>query len=211
MLVLALLFACTFLIANVTGFLNIETIELLLLNAQSISPWYMACIVIALLFADLFIAVPTLTITVLSGFFLGSIIGFLASIIGMYLAGLGGYLLSSLYGKRFMIFVIKSRSDRLSLKESFSSHGFMMILLSRAAPILPEVTACMAGLTKMSMFKFLLAWSISSVPYAFIASYAGSISSIENPMPAIITAIGLTLFFWIGWFIFKKHPLKSLG
>src|SRR5699024_139001 len=74
---------------------------------------------------------------------------------------------------------------------------------SRAVPIFPEVSACLAGITKMQLLRFLLAWSLSSVPYAVIASYAGSISSIGNPMPAIYTAILLSGTLWIGWFFFR--------
>jgi hypothetical protein len=33
---------------------------------------------------------------------------------------------------------------------------------------------------------------------------AGSISKLENPMPAIYAALGVTLFFWLIWFIFIK-------
>ncbi|EPJ47894.1 MAG: hypothetical protein OFPI_31490 [Osedax symbiont Rs2] len=79
-----------------------------------------------------------------------------------------------------------------------------MILFSRAMPILPEVTACLSGITKMPFVKFLLAWTASSVPYALIATYAGSISSLENPKPAIIAAITLTLIMWSAWFIFQR-------
>jgi len=85
-----------------------------------------------------------------------------------------------------------------------------MILLSRAMPILPEVTACLAGMTKMKFSKFILAWLISTIPYVLIISYAGSASSIENPKPAIYTAIGISVTLWSGWYLFinakrKKH------
>jgi len=49
----------------------------------------------------------------------------------------------------------------------------------------------------MPFSKFLVTWSISSVPYVLIASYAGSISSINNPKPAIYTTIGLSALLWV--------------
>ncbi len=82
-----------------------------------------------------------------------------------------------------------------------------MIILSRA--ILPEVTACLSGMTHMSFGKFLIAWLISSMPYVIIISYAGSISSIDDPMPAIFTAIGITTLLWASWYIPHRVHIKK--
>ncbi len=204
MIILALIFASTFIIARFTGILTIEKIEAWLTAAKSLSPVYVVAIVILLLFADLFIAVPTLTISILSGFFLGQFTGSLAAITGMMLAGIIGYIISFIYGDRLITALIKDKHQRHEARETFQKHGIIMILLSRAVPILPEVTACMAGATGMPFITFILSWSASTIPYAMIAAYAGSISTLENPKPAIFTAIGLTAFFWIGWFIFRS-------
>lgn len=211
MLTLALVFASTFVVVKLTGALSVEKIELLLMHAQTVSPWYIALTVIGLLFVDLFVAVPTLTIMILSGFFLGPILGFIASISGLFMSGLGGYSLSTLYGEKLSSVLIKDALQRAEAKAAFQRHGFVTILLSRALPILPEVSACMAGLTGMPFFRFLLAWSISVIPYAFIAAYAGSISSLENPKPAIFTAIALTTFFWACWFLFQRYQKRSVN
>jgi uncharacterized membrane protein YdjX (TVP38/TMEM64 family) len=85
---------------------------------------------------------------------------------------------------------------------------FLMIIMSRASPILPEVSACMAGITGMKFRRFLLAWTINSVPFALIAAYSGSVSSISNPRPAIYAAISIYAVLWIGWWILKKYKIK---
>ncbi len=204
MLTLAAVFATTFLLAKMTGILTYEKIEALLAAAGSVSPWYISLAIVALLFADLFIAVPTLTIIILAGYFLGPILGANVALIGLFSAGIGGYLLSQTYGEKLVILIIKDSNQRRDAYETFRENGFVTILLSRALPILPEVSACMAGLTRMPFAKFLSAWLISTIPYAFIAAYAGSISSLENPKPAILTAIGLSGFFWLCWFFFQR-------
>jgi len=56
----------------------------------------------------------------------------------------------------------------------------------------------------MPLTKFATAWAASSIPYVLIASYAGSISTLDNPKPAIFTAIGLSLFFWTAWYVFRR-------
>lgn len=79
-----------------------------------------------------------------------------------------------------------------------------MIMLSRAVPIVPEVTACMAGVTRMPIARYFLFFFLSTVPYVVIAAYAGSISSIESPQPAIFAALFLYAVLWVGWFIFRR-------
>lgn len=47
--------------------------------------------------------------------------------------------------------------------KAFQKYGFVMILMSRAAPILPEVSACLAGMTRMRIRTFFVAWSINTI------------------------------------------------
>lgn len=203
-LIIAGMFAATFLIVKFTGLLTIEQIEAWLVAAQSLSPVYVGSIVALLLFADLFVAVPTLTVTILAGFFLGHVYGVSAALSGLMLAGISGYSLSRYFGERILSFLIRDPARIKEVKTAFNRHGVMMILLSRAMPILPEVTACLAGMTHMRFYKFLLAWSVSSVPYALIAAYAGSISTVDNPTPGILTAIGISSVLWLMWFVYHR-------
>jgi len=207
--IIASLFALTFILVKTTGILTVEQIKMWLLQAKELSPFYMGGLVVLLLFADLFIAIPTLTVITLSGYFLGFQYGAIASLMGLMLAGISGYGLSHVLGEKILGFLLKKEEARQEMKSTFRQHGFIMILLSRATPILPEVTACLAGMTKMRFPKFILAWSISTIPYVLIISYAGSISSIENPKPAIYTAIGISVTLWTGWYLFNRKHKKN--
>ncbi|MGH1427179.1 MAG: TVP38/TMEM64 family protein [Arenicella sp.] len=209
MAILALCFASTFLVLNATGLLTIDRITHWLELAQQSSPILLGSIVAFLLFADLFVAMPTLTIMILSGFFLGPAIGAVFSILGLSLAGIFGYGLSHRYGNRLAKTLIRDEDELKSAVQSFRQFGTGTILLSRAAPILPEVSACMAGLTHMSKIRFAMAWGASTIPYAVIASYAGSISTLSDPKPAITAAIGLTAFFWLGWVAYRSLVIKK--
>lgn len=204
-LMLSLFFATTFIVAKVTGFMTLAQLEDWLEYAKNMNALYLMALVALLLFADLFIAVPTLSIMMLSGYFLGHTGGALASITGVMLAGVSGYTLSYFYGEKIERIIIKDAQQRHEMRLQFDRYGVFMILLSRAMPILPEVSACISGVTRMPFLKFIAAWSASSVPYVLIATYAGSISSIDNLKPAIITAITLSLLFMLAWMIFKKH------
>lgn len=204
MLVLATAFAMTFVIARLTGVLSVEQVEKWLTLAQQADSQYVMLLVFGLLFIDLFIAVPTLTIMILSGYFLGYQMAMVAAISGVMSAGIIGYLLSYRYGEKLERLIIRDEQQRQSLRAQFNQYGVVMILLSRAMPILPEVTACLSGISKMSFTKFLLAWTLSCVPYIAIATYAGSISTLQNPKPAILTAVTLSVFFWSCWFVFQR-------
>ncbi|KZN44168.1 TVP38/TMEM64 family protein [Pseudoalteromonas luteoviolacea] len=209
MFVLIFFFACTFVALKASGLLSLDAIESWLTYAQSLNSYVVTVIVIALLLLDLFVAVPTLTIIILAGYFLGPTMGALSAIIGMLLAGLGGYWISHIYGHVLIDKLIKTESEKALAVSSFNIRGPVVILLSRASPILPEVSACMAGMTKMPFKTFLTCWLMSTIPYAIIAAYAGSVSTLENPNPAIYTAIGLSGFFWASWWVFKKTTSKS--
>ena len=208
-IIIASFFALSFIIGRTTGILNVEQIEVWFKQAQTLSPFYIGTLVVLLQWADLLIAVPTLTTTLFSGYFLGFIYGTIASLTGMMLTGISGYLLGYLLGEKLLRFLLKKEKSRQEAKNTFDKHGFIMILLSRAVPILPEITACLAGMTKMPFPGFLTAWSVSTIPYVIIASYAGSISSVQDPKPAIFTAIGISCILWIGWYIFKTKQKKQ--
>lgn len=208
---LALIFASTFIIAKFFGFLTIEQIQGWLNSLKEAHPLIIGIVVAGLLFADLFIAVPNLTILILGGYFLGATYGFAAGLVGTMSAGLVGYWLGTIYGERAIRFVLKDEKEREQLDKSFREGGFFMILFSRAVPILPEVTACLAGITKMRFKKFLAAWSLSAIPYTLIASYSGSISTLKNPLPAILTAITLTTVTWVCWYGYRRRTMIKNG
>lgn len=207
-IIIASLFASTFIIMSFTNILMVDQIESWLIKAKELAPLYVGCIIILLLFSDLFIAMPTLTITLFSGYFLGHAYGAIAALIGIVLAGVCGYIISRYFGTRILGYLLKDDHKREDAIRAFQKHGVAMILLSRAMPILPEAASCLAGMTRMRFRTFLLAWLASSVPYIVIATYAGSISSVDNPKPAIITAIGLTTFFWIAWYLYRQFNKK---
>lgn len=207
-LVLAVVFASTFVLTRALGLVTIEGIESLIETVQAAHPIYGVLTVVGLLVFDLFFFVPTLTVIVLGGFFLGPVIGGAAAVTGLGLAGLVGYVVTRIWGDAVIRFIVRDPDERARAKDQFRQYGVFAILLSRAMPILPEISACMAGASRMPLPRFLAAWLTSTVPYALIAAYAGSISTLENPMPAILAVIGLTFVSWLGWFLFVRHKKR---
>ncbi len=206
-----LFFLSLFSVIHYFEFLTLEKIESWLNLAQQLSPLYVALVVIFLLVLDLFLSIPTLAVTMLAGYFLGHGYGALAALLGLILSGLLGYALSYFWGNTLFKRLIKDENKRQEAISAFESHGIMLIILARCIPMLPEACACIAGLTKMPISKFIFAWLLSAVPYVVLASYAGSISSMANPQPAIYTAIGFLGFLWlVGFFYHRKFRTRSI-
>ena len=211
MLFLAAAFALTFIIGRSLGILTVENVKHWLELAGAVDPVWLAGTVVLLLFLDLFVAVPTLTITLLGGYFLGFPVGAAAAFTGVSLAAICGHGISRIWGERAVSFLLRDDNDRKDMAQAFQRNGPAMIILSRAVPIVPEVTACMAGATNMRFAHYLGYFSLSTLPYVLIASYAGSISSPESPQPAIYAALALYAVLWIGWYLFRRTARRSLA
>ena len=212
LLVISLTFAATFLVMKSMGWLSVEQVTGWLAQASQLSLFTLSAIVIALLFLDLFIAMPTLTIIILSGYFLGHPLAATVVFTGIFSAALVGYFLSLYYGDRLLSVLLKDEDKRSEAMAAFNANGAAMIILARALPILPEATACMAGISKMRFSRFMGYWLIGAGPYTLIATYAGSISSYANPKPALLIGLALSLSLWLCWcgyFHLKRRIVKS--
>ncbi len=208
---MAIIFIIIFTIAKLTGFLTVAQVKSWLTAARALSPTYMGILVIALLITDLFVAVPTMTIIALAGYFLGFEEGALVSLVGLVSTGLTGYGLSLIFGNRMLRLLLKKPKEQYEAKASFHQHGFVIIMLARALPMLPEISSYLAGTTKMPFGKFILAWLINALPYSLLIAYAGSISTVDDPQPALYTAIGISSTLWLGWYFFNRQRKIGFG
>ena len=209
MVVLGLLFISTFILLKVTGVLSLDQVRDALTAARQTSPIYLALLIVLLLYADLFVAVPTMTVSVLAGYFLGWPLAVAATLMGFFLAGITGYLLSRKYGSALLHHIYRNGEKLNEIESAFQRTGPWLLIICRALPILPEVSCCMAGATRMKFGKFLLLFAMGTIPYSLIVTYAGSISTLEHPQPAIYTAIAVNLFLWGSWHLIKRYTNRK--
>ncbi len=208
MVALTLIFIAIFLLGQFFGLLTVDKVRVLLETAQQTDPTYIFAAVIIILLLDIILSVPTLATILLAGFFLGFPLGAAAGLAGLTLAMLTGYMISRKYGDRAINLLIKNETERTEIATSFARNGPAMIMLARAVPMAPEVTACMAGVTHMPLMRYMIFYALGTLPYVAIAAYAGSISSPNDPKPAIFAGLGLYAALWIGWYIYQ-HRQKS--
>lgn len=208
-LILAAIFTSTLLIIKFSGLLTVDDIKEIFSTLKSQPSYILGALIVLLLFVDLFIAVPTMTIIILAGYFIGFELAVFYTFIGLLSASMTGYLLSRRHGMKILDKLSSDEQQKLEMTELFNKHGVLVLILSRAVPMLPEISSCLAGTCKMSFKRFFFAWSLGTIPYLSVIAYAGSISNLDNPMPAIYAALGVTLFFWFIWLVFiKRNKIK---
>ena len=145
-----------------------------------------------------------MTVSMLAGYFLGWPLGAAATITGFFLAGFTGYLVSRRYGTALLKRIYQDAEKLDAIKRAFDTSGPWVLISCRALPSLPEVSCCMAGATRMAFRKFVPLFMLGTVPYALAVTYAGSISTLERPQPAVFIAIGVSLILWGSWYLIGR-------
>ena len=201
-LILVSIFTLTLLLIKFTGILTVEDIKKIFTNLKSQPSYILGALIL------LFIAVPTMTIIILAGYFIGFELALFYTTIGLLSASLTGYFLSRKYGMKVLDKLSSNEEQKQEMTDLFNKHGVLVLVLSRAVPMLPEISSCLAGACDMSLKRFLFAWGLGTIPYVCVITYAGSISNLDNPMPAIYAALGITILFWFIWMVFMKIDKK---
>lgn len=204
-MVLALAFASTFIIIKSTGLITEEGVSAFLLQAKSINPWWLATLVVGLLLVDLLVAVPTMTTILFAGFLMGPIYGGLASATGLMLLGVTGYGMGYRIGRPVLMRLFKDEKRLPEIETAFARNDLLLLFVCQAVPILPELSCTLAGVARTRFPRFLFGYAVGVVPFAFIVAYAGSISTLSNPGPAIYTAIGMSVILLLFWTLLKRR------
>ncbi len=208
-LALALAFASTFLLLRGAGLLDVDDIRRAIERAAEGPALWVAAVILLLLMADLIIAVPTMTLCILAGHFLGATWGALTATAGMMLAGVGGYVISRRLGWRLLQRLAPNPVRLAEIQRLFATHGVLVLIVCRAAPIVPEVSCCLAGATRMPFGRFLGSYALGTMPYAVLTAYAGSVSSWQQPLPAISMAVALTATLaLVWWWLIRRTRLQ---
>jgi len=202
-------FALIFVFVNLTGLLSVADIKAYLSQIQHANPYKIALIVTALLASDVFLSVPTVLIVTYAGHVLGFELGVIATTVGMLLSGTIAYLLCRLTGNKMLNILIKDKKQIDEVYSIFHRLGFVMLIISRALPMLPEATCCLAGMMRFNFFKFITYYLLGTLPYAIVLTYLGSISTPDNPYPAFIGIGVVYLILYLLWYFKLRHSNSS--
>ncbi|MCZ6675194.1 MAG: VTT domain-containing protein [Verrucomicrobia bacterium] len=150
---------------------------------------------VGLLFLDFILPIPGTAVMSALGFVYGPVIGGLIASSGSFFAGVAAYAACRLLGPGVAKKLLGEKDYHRGMT-LFADAGGWIVVLSRWLPLLPEVVACMAGLTRMPLSKFLLAMACGSLPLGFVFAYIGSTGS-ANPLMAIVLSAGIPPILWL--------------
>lgn len=198
-LILGLAFASTFLVVQGLDLLPEEGVIRWLEDLRAIHPAWLMAGVIVLLLLDLLIAVPTMTTILLAGWLLGPILGGLTGAVGLMLMGALGYSAGRLAGRPVLRRLFKDDARLAEIETAFLRNDLLTLAVCQALPILPELSATLAGIARMNPARFALGYALGCVPFAFILASGGAASSPDDLRPAILTAIAVTASLLVAW------------
>jgi uncharacterized membrane protein YdjX (TVP38/TMEM64 family) len=129
---------------------------------------------VLLLMADLFLPVPGTAVMSGLGYVYGAWTGGLAAAAGSFLSGALAYGLCRRCGEPMARRLMGAQGFEQGAKLFAGGGGGFIVAGSRCLPLLPEVVACMAGLTRMPAARFLTALACGSLPVGFIFAWIGA-------------------------------------
>jgi len=197
--VLALAFASTFLVVHWAGLLPEDGVLRWLEGLRQVHPAWLVAGVVALLLLDLFVAVPTMATILLAGWLLGPLAGGLAASGGLLLLGLTGYVLGRVAGRPVLRRLLRDEARLKGIEAAFARNDLLTLAVCQALPILPELSATLAGIARMHPLRFLLGYGIGVVPFAFVVASGGAASGPDDLRPAVLAVVGVSATLLVAW------------
>ena len=162
--------------------------------------WAWAAI-LGLLAADLMLPLPGTAVMSAGGFIYGALLGGAIAATGSFLSGLLAYALCRRFGHGLAV-RLAGPADLAQGAALFRTRGPWLVALSRALPLLPEVIACLAGLTGMPLRSFVISLAYGCVPVGFIFAAIGAAGQAQ-PGLALALSVAVPAILWAGaqWFL----------
>jgi uncharacterized membrane protein YdjX (TVP38/TMEM64 family) len=173
------------------AWLTLEGIAALVRNWGT---WGWAAI-IALLVGDLFLPIPSTLVMSAAGLLYGALLGGVLAATGSFLSGTVAYALCRTLGHGIAARLVGAE-DLEKGARLFAQRGPWLVALSRALPLLPEVVACLAGLTRMPAPSFFLALACGSGAVGCLYATIGA-AGLEAPALALGGSVLAPALLWL--------------
>lgn len=204
--ILGAAFASTFVVMQAFGLLPEEGVVAWLEGLRAVHPAWLMAGVVLLLLLDLVVAVPTMTTILLAGWLLGPWLGGLTGAAGLMLMGWLGYGMGRLAGRPILRRLFRDDARLDGIEAAFGRNDLLVLTVAQALPILPELSAVLAGVARMHPARFALGHAAGTLPFAFILAFGGAASSPDDLRPAILTGIGVTVVLLLLWRWLLRRP-----
>lgn len=161
--------------------------------------------VLALLSADLVLPLPATGVMSAAGYLYGAFVGGCVSAAGSFLSGMIAYGLCRGFGLGIAE-KLAGKEDLLRGEALFRRRGAWLVALSRWLPLLPEVVACLAGVSRMPLRTFTIALACGSLPMGFVYAAIGAAGQ-SNPG----LALGLSIIVPAILYAAVQPLIRSVG
>ena len=158
---------------------------------------------IGLLIIDLFFPILGTVVMSALGLVYGWFIGGLLSALGSIAAGLLAYGLAHKIGRKAVLWLTGENGLAEGERLFHGETGGWLVAFSRWMPVLPEVVACLAGITKMPFKRFFAALCAGCFPMGFVFAWIGETGN-EQPVIALILSAGLPPLIWGAFRLFYR-------
>ena len=168
---------------------------------------------IGLLVSDLFLPIPGTVIMSALGLIYGFWIGGLLSALGSILSGLLAYGLCRKLGRSIAIRIAGENGLTEGERIFHGEGGGWLVALSRWMPVLPEVIACLAGLSTMPFRRFLAALCAGSIPMGFVFAHIGETGQNRPGLALLLSALlppVIWTIFRVFYFTKERGKVKTL-
>lgn len=152
--------------------------------------------------------IPSLPITISSGFIWGIFLGTLYSVIGATIGATISFLIARKLGKQSIYKLLGKYA--IFCGRCTEKSLFLIILFARLIPFFQfDIVSYGAGLTKMPLWKFILATIIGMIPTTFLFVKFGSSLAIDSWI-SILFSLLLIIGIFVLPIIFKKKFQKYI-
>jgi len=150
---------------------------------------------IGLLVVDLFLPVPGTVVMSALGLVYGWPLGGTLAAVGSVGAGVLAYGLCVGLGRRAACWLAGEKGLEEGERLFGGETGGWLVALSRWMPVLPEVVACLAGISRMPFPRFFAALCAGSVPMGFVFAWIGEAGQ-DRPVLAVVLSAGVPPVIW---------------
>lgn len=164
---------------------------------------------IGLLLVDLFLPILGTVVMSALGLIYGWFLGGLISAAGSIASGLLAYGLSVKLGRGAARWLAGEKGLHEGERLFRGELGGWLVALSRWMPVLPEVVACLAGISRMPLRRFFPALCVGSVPMGFVFAWIGHAGE-HRPVLALILSAGIPPLVWAafrGFYLWRARKL----
>jgi len=163
-------------------------------------PWIGASVILALLAGDAVLPVPSSLVSTFAGAVFSWQLGSAIIWSGMCLGCVFAYGLGASAG-RFLAIPVVGEAELIRANRLFTDIGPVMLIVTRAVPVLAEAGAMAAGAARMPFWPFMISTSVANGGIAI--AYAATGEAAANSGSFLIVFMGLATVPAIGWMAWR--------